>query len=140
MLHDRSKRKILVAEDDPGTRQLVAIRLDFAGYKMFQARNGNDAIAQLLTVRPNALILDLGLPFVDGFGVLKAMFEGRMMIPTLILTARHNAEDVQKAIGLGASDYLTKPCDDKDLLRRMDRLVVEGIKTARAAPDTTAFL
>ena len=123
MLHDRSKCNIQVAEDDDAIRELVVVRLGFAGYNLYQAISGPEALSKLVAIKPHGLILDVGLPQLDGFGVLKAMNDRDIKVPTLMLTARHNSEDVSTAIGLGASDYLAKPFDNGDLLRRMDRLM-----------------
>ncbi len=85
-------------------------------------------------VKPDALILDINLPGLDGLSILARWKErGVTPPPTLMLTARHSAADVQEAISLGAKDYLTKPFNDVVLLSRVARLV----RTA-APPDGNA--
>jgi DNA-binding response OmpR family regulator len=74
-------------------------------------------------VRPDAIVLDINMPEMDGFEVLGALNSASTaMIPVLILTARHAVGDVQRAIGLGAKDYLAKPFSEAQLLARVRRL------------------
>ena len=74
--------------------------------------------------RPHGVILDIGLPKLDGFGVLKELRQDhRPMPPILMLTARSGQDDVRVALALGARDYLTKPFDDARLLARVARLL-----------------
>ena len=116
---------ILVAEDDAGVRDIVRTRLDAAGYQTHTVRNGEEAMRQILTLRPQALVLDINMPKMDGFAVLEALRARRNQtpLPVLILTARHAAEDVRHALTLGAKDYLTKPFNEAQLLARVARLL-----------------
>lgn len=114
---------ILVAEDDAEIRHLIRERLEGAGYETRLARTGPEAIAALHGWRFAALILDINMPAVDGFGVLEMKHEFARFPPVLMLTARHAAADVQRAISLGAKDYLTKPFTEIQLLTRVARLV-----------------
>ncbi|MGH6964129.1 MAG: response regulator [Phenylobacterium sp.] len=121
-LHDLS-RKILVVDDDESIVDLVSTRLMIAGYNVCTANNGFEAIRALVDRKPKAMILDLSMPGMDGFGVLEYMGKpGSYQAPTLVLTARHLAQDVERAIRLGARDYLAKPFDDRMLLVRVQRL------------------
>jgi two-component system OmpR family response regulator len=97
-----SSARILVAEDDSGIRDIIRIRLQAAGYEVDVARNGVEALAKIKTSRPSAMILDINMPEMDGFGVLESMAGHIQRVPVLVLTARHAAEDVRRAIGLGA--------------------------------------
>jgi two-component system OmpR family response regulator len=69
------------------------------------------------------MILDINMPELDGFGVLEALGQDAGLTPILVLTARHAAEDVRRAIGLGAKDYLAKPFSESQLLARVARLL-----------------
>ncbi len=119
------KGKILVAEDDAGVRELIRTRLSMAGYDVHTAKTGVEAMRRIYDLRPQAIILDINMPELDGFGVLQAMKthwkEAR--IPTLVLTARHASEDIQRAVALGAKDYLAKPFTESQLLARVARLI-----------------
>jgi len=118
-----SDTRILVAEDDAGIRDIIRTRLQMAGYQVEIARNGVEALSKLQTWRPAAVILDINMPELDGFGVLEALGPRARETPILVLTARHAAEDVRRAIGLGAKDYLAKPFTESQLLARVARLL-----------------
>jgi DNA-binding response OmpR family regulator len=118
-----AKRRILAVDDDRAVLELVCTRLTLAGYDVFSARDGREALSRLSSLRPAAMVLDLGLPNLDGFGVLETMGKaGTARTPTLVLTARHSAPDVKRAISLGARDFLSKPFTDNQLLMRVQRL------------------
>jgi DNA-binding response OmpR family regulator len=120
-----ARKLVLVAEDDESVRELLVTRLELAGYATATARDGVEALDVIGSLRPHAVILDIGLPGLDGFGVLKCLREDRSLrdIPVLVLTARNSSRDVGVAIGLGAKDYMSKPFDDQRLLTRVARLV-----------------
>jgi two-component system OmpR family response regulator len=117
--------RLLVVEDDPMLLELIATKLWLAGYMAIQAKDGVDAVRKLADVRPNGVILDITMPNLDGFGVLEHMRRTTALrgIPTMVLTARRETEDVKRAMALGARDYLTKPFSDQQLLSRVARLV-----------------
>lgn len=117
-------QRILVAEDDLGIRELIRVRLRMAGYDVHTARNGVETVQRVNELRPDALILDINMPLLDGFGVLAALSAGPgRILPVLVLTARHAGDDVRRAVGLGARDYLTKPFNEAQLLGRVTRLL-----------------
>ena len=116
-------RRILVVDDDRAIVDLVCARLTLAGYDTFACRNGEQALVRLGGLRPAAMVLDLSMPVLDGFGVLERMGKaGTARTPTLVLSARHATADVQRAIALGARDYLAKPFSEGQLLMRVARL------------------
>jgi DNA-binding response OmpR family regulator len=120
-----SNAHVLVVEDEPFLSELVATRLMLAGYQVAQARDGLEALDCLRQNLPEAIVLDINMPRLDGFGVLEHMRKHARLkiIPTMVLTARNRTEDVRKAMQLGARDYLTKPFEDRALLMRVARLV-----------------
>jgi DNA-binding response OmpR family regulator len=118
-----SSARILVAEDDAGIRDIIRTRLQAAGYNVEVARNGIEALAKITASRPAAMILDINMPELDGFGVLESMAGHVVRTPVLVLTARHAADDVRRAISLGAKDYLAKPFSESQLLARVARLL-----------------
>jgi two-component system OmpR family response regulator len=115
--------RVVVVDDDPVMVELVSTRLVLAGYDVAHARSGYEGLARLREFRPEALILDVNMPGLDGFGVLEQMRRHGLMTPTMVLTARNHPADVQRAIALGAKDFLTKPFDDQRLLARVARLL-----------------
>jgi two-component system OmpR family response regulator len=129
--------RILVAEDDSGIREIIRIRLRSVGYEVEVARDGLEALHRVRGWRPEAMVLDINMPNLDGFGVLTALGGERLLPRTLILTARHAADDVNRAIGLGAKDYLSKPFTEGQLIARVARLVR---KAAATPPSDIALL
>lgn len=121
---DRARR-VLVVDDDAHILELITTRLNIAGFETRTARNGNEAIHALAEFRPEAMILDINMPVLDGFGVLAHMKAQGLTgkTPTMVLTARNNAGDVAKAVQLGARDYLSKPFNHAQLLQRVGRLL-----------------
>ena len=125
MQPERQRTRILVVEDDPMIRELIVTRLELAGYQTFTAGDGFQGLTSLAEVRPAAMILDINMPRLDGFGVLRKMRETGAIArtPTMVLTARNQPDDVRTAISLGARDFLAKPFRDDQLLARVARLL-----------------
>lgn len=124
---DANGPRILVVEDDPMMLELICTRLSLAGYRTAHARDGHEGLDRLRDQKFDAMILDINMPRLDGFGVLQQMKILGNRTPTMVLTARNQTTDVQRAIQLGARDFLAKPFEDHKLLSRVARLV-------RAAP------
>jgi len=124
--------RIVVAEDDPGVRELIRARLSGAGYDVHTAHDGGEAVDRIRNLRPHGVILDINMPVMDGFAVLAHMqTEDRLRgIPVLVLTARHASDDVKRAVSLGAKDFLTKPFNDGQLMSRVARLLRAPLATA----------
>lgn len=118
------KPRLLVVDDDPMMLELLVTRLELAGYAVSTARDGLEALRRVHKCRPQALILDINMPRLDGFGVLEQLNTSRW--PVLVLTARNQTQDVQRAISLGARDFLSKPFKDNQLLLRVARLLRTG--------------
>lgn len=127
---ERRARRVLVADDEPFILELIVTRLELAGYETRAARDGAQALDRLADFRPEAMVLDINMPKLDGFAVLRNMRAQGLTdkVPTMVLTARNAAEDVASAIQLGAKDYLSKPFRDDQLIARVGRLF------ARARP------
>src|SRR6185436_8937017 len=102
-------RRVLVVEDDSAIRRGIADALEFAGYEVLQAANGNDGMAQALRATVDLLMLDLILPGPSGFEILKAARSARPVLPVIILTARGEEADRVQGLRLGADDYVVKP-------------------------------
>ena len=126
--------RILVVDDDPAILELLTTRLLLAGFEVSSARDGSQALASIAEARPSAMVLDINMPVMDGFGVLKRLKEQDLLatLPTMVLTARHQKEDVVEAIKLGAKDYMAKPFDDQIFLQRISRLL-RGANRSSAA-------
>ena len=125
---DNARRpRILVVDDDAAIVEVLCMRLDLMGLEPKTASNGRQALERIKELNPAAMILDINMPQLDGFGVLAQLGpEGTRRLPTLVLTARNQPEDVRRAIALGARDYLSKPFDQMKLVARITRLMRIG--------------
>ncbi|RYF90171.1 MAG: response regulator [Caulobacteraceae bacterium] len=127
---------VLVVDDDEHIRALLRTRLELDGLTTTSANDGIEALAQLATSRPAAMLLDVSMPRMDGFQLLETLRNTRRTPPpTLMLTARNAADDVRRAIALGAKDYLAKPFNDQLLLRRVRRLLRTPAAVAPQTPE-----
>jgi two-component system, OmpR family, response regulator len=115
--------RILLVEDEPTLRAQLRQGLKEAGYAVDEADNGRDAHFQGDTETFDAVVLDLGLPVMDGLSVLKRWRDAGRTMPVLILTARDNWSEKVAGIDAGADDYLTKPFHMEELLARLRALI-----------------
>lgn len=111
--------KILLVEDDAALGHAMSTSLNRAGYTVNWAHDGYEADIAMHENVYDAVILDLGLPKIDGFEVLKRMRNRKVMAPVIILTARDDLDDRVKGLDLGADDYLTKPFKLPELEARL---------------------
>jgi two-component system KDP operon response regulator KdpE len=110
--------KVLVIDDEPPIRELLRMRLSTQGYDVVEAQNGKIAL-ELLAQSPALIILDLGLPDIQGVELLR-MIRGRDdNVPVVVLSSRGDEAGKVQALDLGADDYLTKPFGMDELLARM---------------------
>ena len=126
---------VLVCDDDPLIRDLLAHRLSQRGYRVELARNGADGLERVAERRPDAIVLDAMMPRVDGFEVLRTLREDKESrhIPVIFLTARRQERDVLDALKLGADDFINKPFIPEELLSRLSRLIAARREQARHA-------
>jgi len=115
--------RVLLVEDDPTLRAQLRAGLEEAGYVVDEADNGRDAHHLGATEPFDAVILDLGLPVLDGISVLKRWREAGVTLPVLILTARDSWHEKVAGIDAGADDYLAKPFHMEELLARVRALI-----------------
>ena len=127
-------KKILVVDDEPKIVQLARDYFEHAGFDVVSATTGSAALATARGEKPDLIVLDLGLPEIDGLDVTRALRK-ESNVPIIMLTAR--AEETDKLVGLelGADDYLTKPFSPKELVARA-RALFRRIDAAQA-PDET---
>ena len=132
--------RVLIVDDDPMMLELVSTRLDLAGFETMRARNGHEGLNRLRDHSFNAMILDLNMPSLSGLDVLKQMKALGYLprVPTMMLTASHQANDVRLAIQSGASDFLGKPFEDHVLLSRVARLVRRSTAPANLSATLAA--
>ena len=127
--------KVLVVEDDDGIRRLIREVLGARGYEVHEVADGLSALGAALAYRPDVVLLDIGLPGLDGFGVLEQLkdYAELARIPVLMVTAWAEPELVTKALDRGAHDYIRKPFDISELAARVD--AAARLKTRHDALD-----
>lgn len=113
-----SKIKILIVEDEQAIRNFISTALKANGYQTLEASNAKEALSMLPSHCPDVVLLDLGLPDLDGLEVLKDMRKWSG-IPVIIVSARGNEQEKVDALDLGADDYITKPFGTSELLARI---------------------
>ncbi len=113
-----SKQTILIIDDEIQIRRLLEINLTANDYRVVEAETGNNGCLLAASINPILIILDLGLPDIDGFTVLKKLREWYTN-PIIILSVRDSEEDIVRALESGANDYLTKPFRTRELLARI---------------------
>lgn len=122
--------RVLIVEDDSALAVALAIMLRSRGDEPVLARSGKEALDLLASVETDIVILDLGLPDMDGMAVLE-QFRAWSTVPVVVLSARHDATQKVRALDLGANDYVTKPFNVDELLARMRA----AIRRPDTAPD-----
>jgi len=108
----------LVIDDEPQIRRLLRVTLEANGYRVFDAATGHDGVAQAAQRRPDVVLLDLGLPDLEGVEVLRRLREWSK-VPVIILSVRDREDDKVSALDAGADDYVTKPFNSAELLARL---------------------
>lgn len=118
-------KTILVADDDQDILELVAFRLERAGYEVLTAGDGEQALASAREHRPALAVLDVMMPKLTGYDVVKAMRaeEGTSRIPVILLTARVQEADVSRGFEAGADDYIRKPFSPQELRARVEAIL-----------------
>jgi two-component system KDP operon response regulator KdpE len=131
---ERPNEVALVIDGEVQIRRLLKISLEANGYRVIEAANGEFGLVQAAQRRPDVVILELGLPDMDGVSVLKRLREWSS-VPVVVLSVRDREEDKVAALDYGADDYLTKPFGNGELLARLR----VAQRHSQPAPDTPAF-
>ncbi len=129
-----SASHILLVDDDPLLRRSLAFNLEQAGYRISTAANAEHALARAAQEPPDLVLLDIGLPGMDGLDALHH-FRARMSVPVIFLTARDRRLDEALGLELGADDYVTKPFDTAVLLARIKAVLRRSAYSAPTAPS-----
>jgi DNA-binding response OmpR family regulator len=122
---DRARPLVLVADDDPDIRELVAFRLERAGYDVVKAADGEEALRVAGELRPDLAVLDVMMPKLTGYDVTSRIREDEAMsrMPVILLTARAQEVDVTRGFEAGADDYLKKPFSPQELRARVQAIL-----------------
>jgi two-component system alkaline phosphatase synthesis response regulator PhoP/two-component system response regulator VicR len=118
-------KRILVVEDDGAVARLIQVNLERAGYEVELAGNGRGALTAVAQRRPDAVVLDVVMPVLDGFEVLRRLKADpdTSDIPVMLLTGKSDEDSIFQAWSEGVECYLTKPFDPDDLVLFMERML-----------------
>lgn len=117
------KKRILVIEDEAHIADGIRLNLSILGYQVKIAADGIEGLEQWRSWKPDLIILDIMLPMIDGFSILKTIRQEDEKIPVLILSAKGETKDKVKGLQYGVDDYLSKPFDLEEFLLRVERLI-----------------
>lgn len=133
-----NKGTILVIEDDKAIQNLIGTTLEIFDYEYLVASNVKDGILKITSYNPDVIILDLGLPDIDGIEVIKKI-RSFSLVPIIIVSARIDNQDKITALDLGADDYLTKPFNTEELLARVRVAIRHKQQATQQEPQEHIF-
>ncbi len=128
--------RILVVDDEPQIRRALSLHLGVRGYEVFEADTGERAIQVAATEHPDVVLLDLGLPGMDGILVIQAL-RGWTSMPIIVLTVRDDERSKVQALDAGADDYVTKPFGMAELLARVRAVLRRSPNADESVADVT---
>ncbi|MCZ4534001.1 response regulator transcription factor [Gordonia terrae] len=115
--------KVLVVDDEENIRQLLSVSLKFQGYEVETAADGPAALDRCRVAKPDVLVLDVMMPGMDGFGLLRRLRADGVEAPALFLSARDTVEDKINGLTIGGDDYVTKPFSLEEVVARLQVLL-----------------
>ncbi|MGC2366409.1 MAG: response regulator [Candidatus Sulfotelmatobacter sp.] len=124
--------RILVAEDNAGNRELLRELLEARGYTVSEACDGQEALRMIEQSQPELLLLDIGMPILDGFAVIRRIRENPRLapLPVVAVTAYAMRGDREKILNSGFDGYLSKPLNPSSLAEELDRLLTKSTQSA----------
>jgi two-component system OmpR family response regulator len=133
------KARILVVDDEPNITELVSMALRYEGFEVDVASDGRTALARAQSFRPQLIVLDVMLPDLDGFGVLRRIRADGHPVSVVFLTARDATEDKVNGLTLGGDDYVTKPFSVEELVARVRAVLRRSNGGASAGSSRLSF-
>ncbi len=130
--------RLLVVDDEPNIVELLSASLRFAGFEVETAAGGLEAVEAAHTFRPDLLVLDVMMPGLDGFGVVRRLRQEGVRTPVVFLTAKDATEDKVTGLTLGGDDYVTKPFSLEEVVARI-RAVLRRVSTSPSAQTHLSF-
>ncbi len=130
--------RLLVVDDEPNIVELLSASLRFAGFEVETAAGGLEAVDKARAFRPDLLVLDVMMPGLDGFGVVRRLRQDGVRTPVVFLTAKDATEDKVQGLTLGGDDYVTKPFSLEEVVARI-RAVLRRVSTSPAAAKHLSF-
>ncbi len=134
-----AKKTILVVDDEPHIVMGLRDALEFEGFRVIAASNGREGIALARTESPDAIILDLMLPDVNGYAVCEEVRRINALVPIVMLTARSQETDKVRGLDAGADDYVTKPFGVNELIARVRAIFRRASRGVASVPETLAI-
>lgn len=130
-----ARRKVIIVDDDRDTREMITLALSLEGYEVTQAANGLRLISSFHVDRPDLVILDVMMSWIDGFELCRSIKKSEQFkdIPVLFLSARKSGDDQRRGLDAGACEYFTKPVQVDKLIARVQELVGPGDSESAAA-------
>lgn len=132
------KHRVLIVEDDPMLRELAWVLLEKEGFEPLEASNGREGLTIAFTARPDLILLDRGMPDMDGVEVLRRLRANFVTtnIPVIMVTGRHELTDRLEGLASGADDYIVKPYDRQELIARVTAVIRRTQQSLAADPLT----
>lgn len=131
---NQRKNTVLVIEDEPPIRKLLNITLEGKGYRVVEADNGPEGVRLVASVKPDIVLLDLGLPGMDGKEVIQGVREWSQ-VPIIVCSVRSDDAEIVSALELGADDYITKPFNPDVLLARIFANLRKSVTQEAGEPE-----
>jgi two-component system, OmpR family, response regulator len=132
-----TEARLLVVDDEPNILELLSASLRFAGFEVATATNGADALAVANSFGPDLLVLDVMMPGMDGFELVRRLRGEGTYTPVLFLTARDATDDKVTGLTLGGDDYVTKPFSLEEVIARVRTVLRRTARGATAPPSST---
>jgi two-component system OmpR family response regulator len=133
-----TEARLLVVDDEPNILELLSASLRFAGFDVATATNGNDALRVAASYRPDLVVLDVMMPGLDGFEVVRRLRKEEERVPVLFLTAKDATEDKVAGLTLGGDDYITKPFSLEEVIARI-RAVLRRLANTTIPPQAATL-
>jgi two-component system response regulator FixJ len=126
--HDDRKRQVYVVDDDPMIRRSMSFALRTAGFNVRPFISGEDFVEDIPSLRPGCVLLDLRMPGMDGFAVLKAIREHRVDLPVVVMTGHGDVATAVKAMKAGAHNFVEKPFADQLMLEVLEAALADQVE------------
>ena len=128
-----AEARLLVVDDEPNILELLSVSLRFSGFEVHTASNGQQALTRARSLKPDLLVLDVMMPELDGFEVVRRLRGEGSRAPVLFLTAKDGTEDKVRGLTLGGDDYVTKPFSLEEVVARIRAVLRRGDAVQQAA-------
>jgi len=134
-----AEARLLVVDDEPNILELLSVALRFHGFEVATATNGLEAVTTARSFRPDLVVLDVMMPELDGFEVVRRLRGEGTRVPVLFLTAKDGTEDKVQGLTLGGDDYVTKPFSLEEVVARIRAVLRRGGAAAQPAGSRLVF-